>query len=95
MSRLIAVYLTVLGFLLFPAASHGEQEWGTIQGQVVWAPDKLPEPVKVKPPEGIQFPACVKGGEVLVDQYVVDPKTRGVRWVVVWLLDASGDPCGS
>ena len=32
-------------------------------------------------------PECLKRGPLLDDKLVVDPKTKGVRWVMVWLQD--------
>jgi hypothetical protein len=91
MSRHLTAFLAVLGcFTLTPAVS-AEQEWGTIKGQIVWALDKLPEPAKFTAPAGTPACANVKDGNILLDPYVVDPKSKGVRWCVVWLLDKSGD----
>ena len=91
MSRQLASFIMVLGGLALPSLSFAEQDWGTIKGQVVWAPAKLPEPAKFVAPPGT--PACVNvnAGNILLEPYVVDPKTKGVRWAMVWLLDASGD----
>jgi hypothetical protein len=90
MSRSAAL-VTIFSGLLFTSPAFAEQEWGTIKGQIVWAPEKLPSPVKFAAPAGA--PACVNvvGGNILIDSYVIDPKSKGVRWCVVWLLDKSGD----
>jgi hypothetical protein len=60
-------------------------DWGTIRGKVVWAEDKLPKKqrIKLRSPE-----ECACRGEVLDEPYVVDPDTKGVRWVLVWLIPA-------
>ncbi len=90
MSRSAAL-VTIFSGLLITSPAFAEQEWGTIKGQVVWAPAKLPESDKLAAPPGT--PACVnvKAGNIVLEPYVVDPKTKGVRWVIVWLLHASGD----
>ena len=31
---------------------------------------------------------CLKNGPIYKSDYVVNPKNKGVRWVVVWLVDA-------
>ena len=31
---------------------------------------------------------CLKDGPIYKSNYVVNPKNKGVRWVVVWLVDA-------
>ena len=33
-------------------------------------------------------PVCLKNGPIYKQDYVVNPKNKGVRWVVVWLVDA-------
>jgi hypothetical protein len=91
MSRLLAAFFAVLGCFTLTPAVFAEQEWGTIKGQILWAPDKLPEAVKFTAPAGVPTCVNVKGGNILLDPYVVDPKSKGVRWCVVWLLDKNGD----
>jgi hypothetical protein len=66
-----------------PATPAG---WGTIKGQVVWGGDSAPERVKLKVDKDQD--ACLKKGDLLSDELVVDPKTKGVQWVFVWLVDA-------
>jgi hypothetical protein len=74
---------------LIPASAVRAQGWGTVKGQVIWGGKDVPAPEKLtvdKDPK-----ECLRNGPLLSDEYVVDPKTKGVRWVVVWLIDASGD----
>src|SRR5581483_7554242 len=33
---------------------------------------------------------CLAKGPLLSDEWVVDPKTKGVRWVFVWLVPEKG-----
>jgi hypothetical protein len=37
------------------------------------------------------LPACCKGVAPWSDELVVDPKTKGVRWAFVWLMDEGKD----
>lgn len=90
MSRLAAC-LAVAGLFFLTPRSHAEQEWGTVKGQVTWAPAALPIPVAFAAPPGTPICVNVKAGNIQLEPYVVDPKTKGLRWVVVWLLDPSGD----
>lgn len=65
-----------------PAAEGGK--WGSIKGQVVWAGGNFePEKLNVDKDQGV----CLKNGDLLSEKYVVDPKSKGVRWVMVWLID--------
>src|SRR5215218_9537863 len=75
-----------LGVAVGPAAGEGAGGgWGTVTGQVVWAGGEAPQraPIKVDRDEK----ACLKNGPLLEEKYVVDPTTKGVRWVMVWLQD--------
>jgi hypothetical protein len=58
--------------------------WGTVKGQVVWSGDiPAPEPLKVDKDQA----ACMANGPLLSEKYVIDPKSKGVRYVMVWLAD--------
>jgi len=79
--------LSLFGMVL--AASAGvsnAQSWGNVKGQVVWAGGKDPAPEKLKVNKDEQH--CLSKGEILSDKFVVDGKTKGVKWVVVWLVDS-------
>ena len=78
--------------VLVVSASSGwtaEKDWGTIKGTVVY--DGVP-PVRktVDVTASVDKVFCLSKGPVLSDELVVDPKTKGVRWVMVWLVDAKG-----
>ncbi len=70
-----------------PAPDPGKpkEEWGTIKGKAVWGGGALPKPVALVIPAGA--PACIKG-PLFSEEYVIDPKTKGVKNVFVWLADA-------
>ena len=61
------------------------QTWGTIKGQVVFA-GASPTPEKLKVNKDEQH--CLSKGDILSEKFVVDPKSKGVRWVMVWLVDS-------
>jgi hypothetical protein len=77
--RLAALILGVL----FASSAHAQ--WGTIKGQVVWAGGDVPK----NPAANVaKEKACLaKGCDVREDKVVVNPKNKGVRWVLVWLAD--------
>ena len=66
-----------------PAAS---EPWGTIEGQATWAGGDLPAPTPVIVDK--DQAQCLKSGPIFKTDYVVNVKNKGVRWVVVWLVDA-------
>ena len=59
----------------------------TIKGTIVYD-GKAPERKTVNVDTDKAF--CLKNGAVLSDELIVDPKTNGVKWVMVWLVDEKG-----
>lgn len=90
---LSAVAALTLGMLwLLPAggAAQGKQEWGTIKGRIVWGGKNLPIPRKIVVPA--MHAACVGKGDLFDDSLIVSAKDRGVKDVLLWLVDADGKP---
>jgi hypothetical protein len=88
----LAVSLSLLTLLLGQAPSSADDpkpEWGTIKGQAVWGEKDLPEVVKLNVAKDANI--CLKNGPIVSEEYVVDPKTKGVKNVFVWLMNAK-DP---
>jgi hypothetical protein len=79
-----------VGTMQVAAADEPKQEWGTIKGRAVWGEKEMPEVVKLKV-EGQDKDYCLSKGAVVSEEYIVDPKTQGVKNVVVWLMDVK-DP---
>lgn len=64
---------------LVPSLTPAQGEWGKLQGRIVWPNDNLPKPVVI--PAGVGgCPANIPG-----EKWVVEPKNKGVRWVLVWI----------
>jgi hypothetical protein len=82
---LSAGVLAGLTLCLAGAAAARAEGWGTIKGQVVWGGAQLPERAKLDVNKDQM--ACLKNGPLFSEKYVVDPRTRGVRWVVLFLTD--------
>ncbi len=64
------------------------QSWGTIKGQVVWTGSEMPKPEVIKVDKDQAH--CLAKGELVKDDLIVDPKTKGVKNVIVWLAPAEG-----
>jgi hypothetical protein len=80
-------------FLLLSAAgaTRAEDKWGTIKGQVIYGGEKAPAPVVLKVDK--DAPDCLATKKQLVsEEWVVDPKTKGIKWVYVYLIPDSRDP---
>jgi hypothetical protein len=77
--------------LLTSPASAEEKMWGTVKGRIVY--DGIPPARKVidKAQADAKCVACAAMGKTLDNEWVVDPKTKGVRGVMVWLLHESGN----
>jgi hypothetical protein len=63
-----------------PVASR---HWGTIEGRVVFAGTSIPANPAVRVAKDKEH--CLSKGPIKRNELVVNPKNRGVRWVLVWL----------
>lgn len=79
--------LAGLALCLAATVSARAEGWGTIKGQVVWGGGDAPKREKLNVTKDQM--TCLKNGPLLSERYVVDPKTKGVRWVMLFLTDAS------
>lgn len=82
--RIIAYALPFYLLATVPASAQ-PPAWVTIKGQVVLPMGLLipkPKPLNVA---GANAAACVKNGPLLDDKILIDPQTRGIKNVVVWL----------
>jgi hypothetical protein len=65
--------------------------WGTVKGAVVWGGAALP---KQKPIADVAKNTdknhCLSKGPILDEEWVVNPKNKGIRWAFVWLMDKNG-----
>jgi hypothetical protein len=80
--KLTARAVVALGLAALLAAPASAADWGTIKGRVVYdgaAP--VLEKVKVD-----ADPAVCDKCNVYHEKIVVDPKSKGIRWAVVWII---------
>jgi hypothetical protein len=68
------------------AAQNGG--WGTVKGQVVYGGANVPEPAKLDVNKDQVH--CLAKGPIFSEEWVVNPKNKGVRWAFVWLAPAKG-----
>src|SRR5262245_57360026 len=69
--------------LLLSCSLASAQEWGSIKGQLVMENGKAPAPKKLEITKDQDH--CLSKGDLVAEQYVVNPKNGGVRYVVVWI----------
>jgi hypothetical protein len=81
--------LALAGVMILTAATMVRAEgWGTIKGQVVWDGGAVPKPVVLNVDKDKEH--CLSKGEILKEEYVVNPKNNGVKWVAVYLMSVDG-----
>lgn len=83
--------ILVIGVLvsLLPAGGIARAaEWGSVKGQIVWAGGKLPDAKELKVDKDQAH--CLSKGKITSEEWVVDQKTKGIRWVFVWLAPEPG-----
>jgi hypothetical protein len=85
-ARLACAGAAVAGLLLLAPSARSAGGWGTVKGQVVWGEKDLPKPKKENVTQDKGH--CLSKGPIFSESLVVDPKTKGVKWAVVWLVDA-------
>jgi len=61
------------------------QGWGTVKGKVTWSGGAVPTNEKVVVTTDKDH--CEKKGPIYRNALVVDPKSKGVRWVLLWITD--------
>jgi hypothetical protein len=78
------------------ASSVAQAQTGTIKGRLVWGDEKIPE-VKEEVAKGKSTKdpnVCAATGAIMSRDLVVDPKTKGVAYGIVFLFKPKGDSTG-
>jgi hypothetical protein len=84
MNRRIA--FAVIGLLAaLPASGADDDKWVTVKGKFVWDATKRPPPKRTPIQADKDADVCAKDKEFLTESWVVNPKTGGVKNVIVWL----------
>jgi len=76
------------GFLaaaLLPAPAFA-QKGGTVTGQALWTGGAIPKNEEANVDK--DKASCLRDGAILKNELVIDPKTKGIKNVIVWLTDA-------
>ncbi|MCC6416735.1 MAG: hypothetical protein IT429_00630 [Gemmataceae bacterium] len=71
------------------SSAQGDKGWGTIKGKIIWGGADIPKRQPVKVTADQQH--CLAKGNILDEDLVVNPKNKGVKWVIVWLVDGEGN----
>jgi plastocyanin len=93
MARLLALaaaFAAAATLTTRPADAQPAQ-FASIKGQVV-LPVGKPIPQRPPLPVNVNQQVCLKNGPILDESRIVDPKTRGIKNVLVWLRPDNADP---
>jgi hypothetical protein len=88
MRRLLCVFSILT--LICATTRAADQEWGTVKGRVVFAGDALPAAKKADVNKDQEH--CLSKGPITTDEWVINPKNKGVRWCIAWLVPEGKDP---
>jgi hypothetical protein len=77
--------LIALVGILSPIALHAQGKWVTVKGTVIWDSDKKPAPKQTPIKATKDQEVAAKDKEFLTEDWVVSPKTGGIKNVFVWL----------
>lgn len=81
MIRSFKTAIAVLALAIVPTVTLAD-EWANVKVQVVWAgPGTKPRKLDVNKDQA----ACLAKGDLHSDELIIDPKTMGVKNVMVWL----------
>ena len=68
-------------------------QYGKIKGRLVWGGEKAPTPKALDVNKDTNV--CGKGGTLVDRDTIVDPKTKGVRWGLAYILNPKGTNPGA
>ncbi len=78
---------------LLASGATGQAEYGTIKGRVIWGGKEAPaQKILVMKGKAEKDPAvCAVASAIPDNSLVVDPKTKGIKFAVVYLVKPSGE----
>ncbi len=86
-----ARFLALVAALVAASAATADDKWVTIKGQIVFPADKtIPKREALNVTQDKDH--CLKDGDILDQNVIVNPKNRGIKNVVVWLRPDDKDP---
>jgi hypothetical protein len=62
--------------------------WGDVQGRIIWGGAKLPEQGNINIGANPDAAACMKNGPLKDESWIVNPESKGLKNVFVWLEGA-------
>jgi hypothetical protein len=87
MRRVSLAAVTLAAGLVLASAARAE-EWGTLKGRIVWGGNGMPEVVFHDVTKDQEH--CLSKGKIAREEWVVNEKNKGLRWVLVSLAPDAG-----
>jgi hypothetical protein len=87
---LFLIALGGMAWLMLPQKSSAvadrpaKSPWGTLTGRITWGGQTVPKQRRLKITRDSKH--CLAGGPILSEDYVINPKNKGVRWVIGFLM---------
>lgn len=70
-------------------AQNAPTDWGTVKGRIVWEGGDIAAPKVLDAVKDSQDKEhCLMKGPLYSEEWVIDKKTKGIRWTFVWLAPA-------
>jgi hypothetical protein len=86
MKRFSSPAALLVGFVAaLNTATAGDPAWGTVKGRVVLDATEAPAPKAIDVSSNADKTHCLSKGTLFSEEFVVNKKNLGVRWVFVWL----------
>jgi hypothetical protein len=90
---IVAAVLAPIGFILNAAGATADDPagWGTVKGHIVWGGPNIPQQKPIADVgKSNDKNHCLSKGPILDEDWVVNPKNKGICWTFVWLMDKNG-----
>src|SRR5262245_23931142 len=88
---LVGIISGIVGSFLVDQPAFGQGEWGSVKGRIIYDGKTIPARAPLNVTKDEQH--CLMKGPILSDEWVVNAKNNGIRWVFVWLApDKTGGP---
>ncbi len=77
--------------MLLLSGGHGiAQSWGNVKAQIIWGDETIPARESINVNKDQMH--CLNHGPLLSDKLLIDPKSKGIKNVLVWLKSADDTP---
>jgi hypothetical protein len=87
----VSLFLSAASLLAGVGYAPADDGWGTVKGRIVLDAAEAPAPKQIPVGGNLNAAQCLANGPLFSDEWVVNKKNLGVRWVFVWMAPAAPD----